>query len=40
MATIYSKLINHYKFKYHMLFSAIGLMKKIKEVMKMNYSIV
>ena len=42
MATIYARLINQYKFKYHIIFSLafIRLMKKIKEVMKLNYSLI
>ena len=42
MATIYARLKNQYKYKYHILFSAsfIGLMKKVKDVMKLNYSII
>ena len=42
MPTIYARLINQYKFKDHILFSAyifkfIRLMKKIREVMKLIY---
>ena len=39
LSVIYARLINQYKFKYHTLFSAnfIKLMKKIREIMKLNY---
>ena len=39
LSVIYARLINQYKFINHTLFSArfIKLMKKIKEIMKLNY---
>ena len=39
MASFYARLIGQYKFKYHFYFQQafIRLMKKIKEVMKLNY---
>ena len=42
MATIYDRLIYQFKFKYHVIFSAtfLRLMKKIREVMKLNYLLI
>ena len=42
MATFYARLINQHKFKYHIFFSAIfyKLNEKIREVMKLNYSLI
>ena len=42
MATVYARIINQYKFKYYILFSArvIRLMKNIREVMKLNYLLI
>ena len=42
MATIYARLLSQCKFKYHIFLQQafIRLMKKIKEVMKLNYSII
>ena len=43
MATIYAKLLNHYKFEYHIFFfqlAFIRLMKKTNEVMKLNDSLI
>ena len=42
MATIYARMINQYRFKNHIIFSAFftRLMKKIEEVIKMNYFLV
>ena len=39
LSIIYARLINQYKFKYHTLFSTsfIKLMKKIEDIMKLNY---
>ena len=39
LSVIYAKLINQYIFKYHTLFSAsfLKLMKRIREIMKLNY---